>query len=337
MGLGMVNPSGAFFPRIFNRLRFPFARNVSSFERGKPVSVEIYVPDDFVMLNKSIKEIMSKYEKKLVISGILRNNELIIPNGDTVIQSGDIINLMSTPKNIDEFFKNAGLFNQKIKSVFTVGGSKISVHLARMLQEEGIDMKIIEQNETRCHEIIEVLNDNVEVVLADGTNEQILDEEGLSSYDACISLTNHDEENILVSLYAKSHNLDTIITKINNDRLNEILNELDLKAKISPDKLTVNHILYFTRAMRAKEENTIETLIKTMNDKMEILEFNVNESEDFTNKSIKELCIKKDILLNCIIRKNKVIVPTGDVVIEGDDKIIISTTTNIKSLERILR
>ena len=164
-----------------------------------------------------------------------------------------------------------------------------------------------------------------------------LDEERLSSYDACLSLTNQDEENILISLYAKTHNVGTVIPKINNDRLNDILDELDIKTRITPKKVTVNQILYFTRTMRAKEENTIERLRKTMNDKMEILEFSVNDNEDFVGKFIKELNIKNGILLASIIRKTKAIVPNGDVVIDGDDKIIIATKTNVKSLDRILR
>lgn len=333
----IINPELTTAKEIFNILRFPFAKSVSAFENGKAVSVEIKVPEACEISNKSVKDLMTEFDRKIIFAGILRDDELIIPNGESEILSGDRINIISSPKYIDDFFKKAGIFNQKVTSVFIVGGSRISFHLARMLSEDGVEVKIIERDEQRCKLLTQSLTGDIEIVKADGTNEQILDEEGISTYSACVALTNHDEENILVSLYAKTHSVETIITKINNDRLNDILNELGISTRIQPRRVTVNHILYFTRVMRAKEENTIERLRKTMNDKMEILEFNVNSSEDFTGKSIKELSIKNGILLASIIRRGKAIVPSGDVVIDGDDKIIIATKTNVKSLDRILK
>lgn len=333
----IINPELTTAKEIFNILRFPFAKTVSAFENGKAVSVEIEVPENSEITNKSVKDLMTEFDRKIIFAGILRGEDLIIPNGESVIMADDRINIISSPKNIDDFFKKAGIFNQKVTSVFIVGGSRISFHLARMLSEDGVEVKIIEKNENRCKLLTQSLTGDIEIVKADGTNEQILDEEGISSYSAFVALTNFDEENILVSLYAKSHEIETIITKINNDRLNGILDELGVSTRIQPRKVTVNHILYFTRVMRAKEENTIERLRKTMNDKMEILEFNVNNSEDFSGKSIKDLSIKNGILLASIIRKGKAIVPSGDVVIDGDDKIIIATKTNVKSLDRILK
>lgn len=333
----VINPELASAKEILNLLRFPYARKVSNFEKGRAVSVEIDVPENSDLSNKSVKDLMIKYGGKCIIAGLLRGDELIIPNGDTVIMDNDIINLISTPKNIDDFFKKVGIYNQKIRSVFIVGGSRISFHLARLLNEEGVSVKILENRESRCKHLMAGLADNIEIVKADGTDEQILAEERLSTYDACIALTNKDEDNILISLYAQTHGITTIIPKINNDKLYSILEKFDLSTKISPRKVTVNHILYFTRVMRAKEENTIERLRKTMKDKMEVLEFSVNNNEEFTGKCIKDLNLKSSIILASIIRKSKAIVPSGDVVIEGDDKIIISTKTNIKSLDRILK
>lgn len=334
----IINPELTTAKEIFNLLRFPFAKRVSAFENGKAVSVEIEVPEESEITNRYVKDLMTEFDRKIIFAGILREDgELIIPNGECMIMAADRINIISSPKYIDDFFKKAGIFNQKVTSVFIVGGSRTSFHLARMLSEDGVEVKIIEKSEKRCKLLTQSLTGDVEIVKADGTNEQILDEEGISSYSACVALTNLDEENILVSLYAKSHEIETIITKINNDRLSGILNELGISTKIQPRKVTVNHILYFTRVMRAKEENTIERLRKTMDDKMEILEFNVNENEEFTGKSIKELSIKNGILLASIIRRGRAIVPSGDVVIDGDDKIIIATKTNVKSLDRILK
>ena len=334
----VINPELATAKEILNLLRFPFATKVSSFEKGRAVGVEFKVPINSAISNKTVKDIMIEFGGKCIIAGVLKNNdEIIIPNGDTIIEDNDIINLISTPSNIYEFVNKIGILTEKIKSVFIIGGSRISFHLARMLSKEGVAVKIIEKRESRCRHLMEGLDNSVEIIMADGTNEQILSEERLPDYDACVSLTNLDEENIISSLYARSHGIGTIITKLNNDRLNDILTNLNLPKKISPKKIAVNNIIFFTRVFRAKEENTIERLRKSLNDKMEVLEFSVNNNPDFTGKCIKDLNLKSSIILASIIRQSTAIVPSGNEVIEGNDKIIISTKTNIKSLDKILK
>lgn len=334
----MINPEHAVAKDLFDRLRFPVAGEVSSFEMGKAVSVELKVHENSKIVGKTISNFMSENDLKVVIGAIYRDDNLIIPNGDTEIQEDDLISVISNPENVDDFLEAMGMRSEKARSVFIVGGSRIAYHLTNLLTEEGVDVKIIEEKPERCRYLAEKLDSKVEIVQADGTNELILAEEGIDSYDACLSLTGYDEENILISLYAKTTGVPTVITKLTNDRLDEILDKLELGKKVSPKQVTVNQVLYFIRSIRAKEENTIEKLRKTMNGKLEILQFDVNDDADFVGKAIKDLKIRSGVLIACVIRGNKVIVANGNLEIDGDDKIIIMTkSSGLKSLDSILR
>lgn len=333
----LVNPEFAVAKDLFYRLRFPYSSEVSYFEKGRVISVEVKIPEGSPAANKTISEFVENNDSKIIVGAILREDNLEIPNGESLILAGDVLNIISTPENIDSVIKNMGIPYKRVKSVLIVGGSRISYHLSNLLFDIGVDVKIVESSTIRCKELAERLNSNVEIVQADGTNEQVLAEEGIESYDACLTLTGHDEENILISLFAKTNGVGTVITKLNNDKLVEILDKLELNGKISPKKVTINQVLYFIRSNRAKEENTIEKLRKTMDDKLEILEFNVNGNDDFVSKEIKQLKIRPGVLIACIIRKGKIIIPSGEDYFDADDKVIVCAKSSVNSLDGILR
>lgn len=332
----VINPELATAKEIHNMLRFPFSRGVSTFEKGKVVSVEIEVSKIPEVVDKTIKQIVEEYDAKMVVSAILRGEELIIPKGDEVLKEGDVISLTSNPEVLDHFFKKVGIHSHRAKSVLIVGGSRIAYHLSRLLKDAGTKIKIIDSDESKCGILSEVI-ENAEVVNADGTQKQILEEEGLSNFDACLSLTGYDEENIIISLFAKSNGVKTIITKVNNENLYSVLDGINLNSKVSPKIVTTNHIIYFTRSLKSKEENTIERVRLAMDGKYEILEFNVNGNAELSNKAIKDLKLKDGVLITCIVRNGKAIIPNGDEVFEGEDKVIVATGSKIHSLDNILR
>ncbi len=343
-GLDMlINPELAVAEELFYRLKYPFSSTVFPFENGKVVSIEVKVPEDSGVANKSIVELVGGFESRIIVGAILRDGAiqkdglLEIPNGESIIHGNDLVNIISTPEVLDMATKKLGVANKKIRSVCIIGGSRVAHHLSKMLTNIHIGVKIIEADEERCRKLIAKLNSRVEIVYADGTNEQVLSEERIGSYDACITLTGHDEENIIVSLFAKEKGVGTVITKVNNDRLDVVLDKLELDSKISSKNVTVSQVLHFIRSFRSKQENTMEQLKKSMNNKLEILEFNIGEDKDFVGKSIKFLKIKSGILIGSIVRNGAVIVPSGDFIFEPYDKVIIYTKSGIRSLDRILR
>lgn len=333
----LINPELAAAEEIFYRLNYPYSSEVYTFENGNVVSLEVKIPEGSGIANKSIIELVGGFESRIIVGAILRNDTLEIPNGESIIKEGDLVNLISTPENIETASRKMGISTKKIRSVFIIGGSRIAHHLSKMLTKVNVNVKIVENNIERCEKLIEKLNSQVDIVHADGTNEQVLAEERVEAYDACITLMGHDEENIIISLFAKDKGVKTVLTKINNDRLDGVLNRLQLGSKVSSTKATVNQVLHFIRTCKFKDESTMEQLKKSMHDKLEILEFEIGADRDFVGKAIKNLKIKPGVLIGCIIRNGNVIVPSGSIAFEEDDKVIIFTKFSIKSLDRILR
>ena len=332
----IVNPEQATAEEIANLLRFPFATAVSSFEKGKVVSVEIRMPEDSPLIGKNIKDIVDEYSASLIVGAIVREDTVVIPRGNDVIEANDYVSFISTPNKIDAFFKKTGIFNQKVKSVLIIGGSRIAYYLARKLDEVGIKVKIIESRQERCQQLIEDL-DKAEIVNADGTQKQVLDEEGIETFDALVSLTGMDEQNIIVSLYAKSKEVETVISKVNNDTFDNIMEDIKLDTYISPKNVVANQIIYFTRSIKAQEESTIESVRKTMDNNLEILEFSVNEGNDLIGTMIKDMKLKDGTTIATIVRKKEIIIPNGEVCIEEGDKVIIATTRKVEELDKIVK
>ncbi len=333
----IVNPEQSAAEEIYNILRFPSALKVHSFEKGKVIAVELLVPEDCILCGLALKDLDTKFSEKVIISSVLRGEEVVIPDGEFALQAGDRINVVANPARLRVFFKEADIFNKRAKNVLIIGGSRISFYLSKLLVEDGIRVKIIEKTEKRCKELLETL-DKVEIIHADGAHKNVLDEENISSYDACIGLTNLDEQNIVISLYAKSKLVDTVISKVSTQTFIEILDDIDLNTYISPKEVVANQIVLYSRSIRATTEQSPVSLYKTLDDKAELLEYNVGEDEDFVGKAINQLKLKDDIIVASIIRKGQVVIPSGKEVLCEKDSIIVSATGKvIKKVEDILK
>lgn len=332
----IVNPEQAAASEIENLLRFPFATQVTSFEKGKVVSVEIKVPEECPIINKTVEEMVKDFSANIIVGAILRDGQVIIPGGQDIICANDYVNFISSPQKIDAFFKKADIFNRKVKSVLIIGGSRIAYHLSKSLVESGVKVKIIEKSAERCQLLLESL-EKVEVVHADGSQKQVLDEEGMSDFDAMVSLTDIDEQNIIISLYSKSKNVETVISKVNNDTFYNLLEDISLEACVSPKDVIANQIIYFTRSLKSKEDGKLESLRKMFDSKLEILEMDVSSESEVVGKEIKDLELKKDVVIASIIRKRSIVFPEGNVALEADDKIILATSRKIEEIDSILK
>lgn len=333
----VVNPELAAAEEIYNILRFPFAIQVFPFAKGKVMSVEIKIPSESLICGKNIKSLMGESKSKVLISSIIRKDRAIIPNGEFEINADDRINIVGTPAKIDAFFKEVKIYNKRVKSVLIIGGSRISFYLTRFLTGDNIKVKIIERDEKRCKELLSNL-EKVEVINADGVLKQVLDEENISGYDACIGLTGLDEQNIITSLYAKSKQVDTVISKVNNETFTEILDDIKLDTVVSPKQVIADQIVMYSRSLRVRSEHSLVRLYKIMEGKVELLEFNIGDNEKIVNKAIKDVKLKNEVLICSIIRGNQVIYPSGDEILLANDCIVVSAVDNVlQKVEDILK
>ena len=332
-----INPEYLAAHEISNIIKFPAAAKIESFSRRAFEIVEITLRQNSMLHGLSLKEMRAKFKTKCLICSVQRNDEVTIPDGNFVLNSGDKIGIAATPANIQEFLTEIGYIQKRIKSVMILGGSKTAIYLAKMLEASGVSVKIIEQNLEVCHQLSEELPKSV-IIHGDGAHQELLDEEGIASTDAFISLTGMDEENILISYYAASRGVPKVITKVSKDELFVMAEKLGLDSIITPKKIVADLIVRYARAIENTKGSNVETLYKLMDDKCEALEFKVQSGAKVTGIPLKYMKLKPMILIAGIIRGNQPITPTGDDIISlGDRVIIFSTDLHLNNLDDILR
>lgn len=337
LGLSMsVNPEREAAEEMFRILRFPSAKNVEIFAKGKVDLVSFVATSKCTLCGRPIKETFYKLKAETLICAIERGNEIIIPNGDTVIMENDTIVLIAEPREITPFFKEVNIPVTGVKNVMIIGGGRLALYLAVELQRHNINTTIIEKNQATAENLSFLLPD-ANIICGDGTNRSLLIEEGLLDVDAVCCLTGMDEENILLSLYAKSLTPETkTITKVNKISFQEVIRSLELGSVIYPKYITANLILQHVRARKNNIGNNIETLYKLIDNKVEALEFKVSEDSALLGKTLEELTFKQNVIVGCITRKDRVFIPHGkDTFKVGDSVIIVTTISGLSDLDDI--
>ena len=330
------NPELATALEIAQVLKFPSARSVESFAGGRARMAEFEITANNPLVGKNLQQISREYGSKILIGVVRRGTKIIIPHGDYVVESGDLIHIIADEQEIASFCKKIKIFKRKAKSAFIVGGGKIVYYLAQELIRSGVSVKIVEKEEERAQELSELLP-SATVIIGNGTDQDVLDEEDLKNSDACITLTGMDEENVMISLYAKQSKVDKIVTKIDRPTILKMVNMLGLGTVVSPRNVISNHIVRFVRSYSSARGEGANTLYKIGN-KAEALEFTVLSGFKGANIPLKQLTLKKNVLIGGIVRDNEFILPSGDSTIKvGDRVIVVSEEKQFTELSQILR
>ena len=336
MGLDMVvNPELETAREIYRLLRYPAAIGIDTFAKGRVDMAEMIVPEGSVLAGLSIRDIPKKLATRILVCAVQHGEEIYIPKGEHTLYAGDRIHFTASHDHLFNFFKKVD-HHEKIKNVLIIGGGRIGYYLARLCIEAGMSVKIIERDRDTASELTELVP-KARVILGDGTDLNLLEEENFGAADACVAVTGIDEENIIISLYAKSQKTQKIITKVSKTSLTNMLESVGLSSIVSPKTVTANLILSYVRAMQSNEESNVQTLYKLVDDKVEAVEFYVSRKSDVTGIPLKDLRLKKDVLICCIIRNNNVIFPGGtDMILPGDNIIVTTTQEKIADLDDIL-
>lgn len=336
LGINMiVNPEYTSAAEISRMLRFPAAINTETFAKGRIELIEFQVGEDSVLAGKSLIDIYKELKIKVLICAVQRGEEVFIPNGDFVLQAGDRIHITASHKDLAKFVRETGVMNRKIKSAMLIGGGRISFYLARLLLESGMSVKIIEQDLEKCRSLAETLP-NADVVHGDGTDRQVLQEEGIDRVDAIVALTGIDEENMVISMYAKTQNVGKIVTKINRISFADLMDSTGNYSIVTPQNITADMIISYARAMKSAQDTEMRTLYRIVNDQAEAMEFVVNRDSALTEMPLRELRLKNNTLIAAIARGNRMFIPDGQSRLEKGDTVIVVTTERITTLTDIL-
>ncbi len=337
LGLEMIiNPELAAATEIARLLRFPTAIHIDTFAKGRVEILKFKIGEDSELNNLKVMELGSKLNCDVLICGVEREDKAFIPGGDFELLSGDLVSIVSSPENAVAFFKKIGVKTNRVKDTMIVGGGPTAYYLAYQLIKSGIKVKLIEKNNDRCMELCDLLP-KAEVINGDGTNNSLLVENGLEQSDSFVALTNIDEENVLLSLFARKKMKGKIVTKINRIAYDDVISELNLDSTIYPKNITAEYIVRFVRAKTNSLGSNIETMHSILDGKAEALEFQIDDNSPVADVTIENLHLKKDILIACIHRNGAVIIPRGkDVIKTGDTVIVITTTKGFKNINDIL-
>ena len=333
-----INPELAAAREIARLLRFPSAIKIEPFAKGRIELLKFLIPEHSLLNDMRVMDVVNRLKSNVLICVVERGNDVVIPDGNFVMKKGDKISFIASHQESADFFKKAGVDNNIVKSAMFVGGGKLTHYLCRLLEDTKIKIKIIERDEERCRQLSELLPKAM-IIHGDGTDEQLLLEEGIRQTEAFASLTGFDEENIMLSLYASSQSKAKLITKVNKIAFENVINSLNIGSLIQPKMLTAEIILQYVRAMQnSMGSSNIETLYKIAADKAETLEFRVKEGSPVLGIPLEKLKLIDNLLVACINRGGTIITPRGkDTVEAGDTVIVVTTHTGLNDLTDILR
>ena len=333
-----VNPEMT-VARFSRLLLVPSASKVETFVKGRVELIEFPVIRDSSLVGMSLAQMYAKYQIKVLVCAVERESDVFIPDGEYVMQSGDRLHMAASHAEINDFFKTLGhkKAQTKIRRVLICGGGRVSYYLATRLCNMGMQVKIIEKDSEKCENLCEILP-KVTIINGDASDHDLLIEEGIEETDAFIALTGMDEENIIMALFAQSQQVPKVIVKIDEERRARMVEDFGLDSVVSAKTATADAILSYVRARRNSQGSAnVETMYQLVDGKVEALEFAIKAKTRYTDIPLKELSLKSNNLIACIVRNRKIIYPSGDDCIRvGDNVIVVTMEKQIQDIEEIL-
>lgn len=338
LGISMiVNPEMDTAHEIFNLINLPSIAQAEHFAKGRVLLVEIVVEKGCALVGETLISLGKKLATKTLICAVQRGDTVTIPSGNFVIEEGDRIHLTADANALRNFLSEIHLVTSPLKHIMIVGGSKLGYYLADELSAKKFQVKLIESDKATAEVLAESLP-RVTIIHGNGTQHDLLLEEGIEAMDAFVALTNIDEENMILSMFANKMKVKKAITQIKSDDLYDMLEELGIKNNVSPKDIVANRIISYARALANTRGSNVLTLHRLVGGRVEAVEFSAKKKEKFYNKPLRELNIKENCLVACITRGSEVIIPDGSTQIQlGDNVVVVTTHKNFDDLADIFQ
>lgn len=337
LGLSMaINPEFAAAQEVSRLVQIPSALEVDTFAKGRVNLIKIEIPEESVLDQLMLADFSKEIGPDALVCIVEREKEVFIPGGGFVLQAGDRIYVTMQISAVNGFLNKIGIKAKPIRKVMIAGGGTFGYYLGRILTEARMQVKIIEQNEARCMELNELIPKAM-IINGNATDKQLMLEEDIETTDAVIAVTNLDEENLLLALYANKVSNAKIITRINRLSFEDVLGDMPIGSTVTPKDITAEYIIRYVRSMQNSYGSNVETLYRMVDNQVEALEFTVDTDARVTKAAIGELKIKKNTLICSISRNKKIIRPTGrDSILPGDSVIVVTTNRGLNGIDEIL-
>lgn len=318
-----VNPEKQAAAEIARLLRYPGFLKRDTFAKSRVEIVELRIEENSKLCNVALNDMNGIVKCKILVCAVLRNGKAIMPGGDFVLKKGDRIFVTASTETLTVLLKNLGVITHKVKRVILCGGGRASYYLAKQLQRSGIRVQLIERDLERCNQLAAILPDTC-IIHGDASSHFLLESEGISDCDAIVTMTGLDELNMVISLYGTSCGVPQVITKLGRMDNANILGNLALGSVISPKELCCNIIVRYVRAMK-NQTGAALTVHSIADGQAEAVEFLADDSTLHCGEPLKNLRLKKGVLVVCITRGARQEIPNGDSSFERGDTLIIVT------------
>ena len=305
-----VNPERQAASEIVRLLRYPGFLKRDTFAKGRVEIVELRIDAKSKLCNVALNDMYKIVKCKILVCAVLREGKAVAPNGMFVLREGDRIFVTASTNTLTILLKNLGIISHKVKRVMLCGGGRVSYYLAKLLENSGIGVQIIEKNPERCSQLAAMLP-RASIIQGDASNQFLLDQEGISSCDAMATLTGLDELNMILSLYGNSNGVSQVITKLGHIDNANILGNLSLGSVVSPKELCCNTIVQYVRAMK-NQTGAALTVYAIADGQAEAMEFLADSTTKNCGVPLKDLKLKKGVLVVGIVKGAKIEIPNGD-------------------------
>ena len=332
-----INPDHVTAEEISRVLQFPAATQVDTFSDCGLEIVTFRIGETSRLSGIELKRLSSVFGQKVLVCCAERDGDVRIPDGSFVLRAGDRISVTAPPKVLRKFFISSGVYQKPVKSILLLGGSRIAEYLTLLLESSGIAVTIIEKDYKRCQELAESLR-MADIVCADGADTTVLAQSGLSEADGFVALTNFDEDNIILSMYADKAGVEKVVSKVNNDKFITFLRDVFPDTTLSPKNLVAERIEGYVRGLaHASDKSTIEALYHLGSQNVTATEFVVGSKAACVGKTLTELRLKPGVLLAAVVRRGKSFTPDGKTVLNpGDKAVVVTAGHSILDLDDIL-
>lgn len=322
----MVNPEYEAAKQIFYMLKYPTAIKVESFSNNQFNILEVIINENSILRGVSLIESKNYIDFPSLVCLVERQGNVFVPRGNYVFEVGDKVHITASNKNLKKFYKllgNKANLEKKVTSSLIIGASKIAYYLVDFLQKASFYTKVIEIDKEKAITLSETYPE-IDVIWADGSDRDTLIEEGIQTFDSCISLTGLDEENIIINLYADKLGIKKTVAKVNRASLKQIAEDIGQYSYITPKEIVGNIIKKYTKSLQGSRASDIENFYRIANSKAEVIEFKITSDHSrVIGTKLKDLNINNNTLIAFIIRNNKQIFPNGDDEIKVNDNVVV--------------
>lgn len=312
----IVSPEVEAAKTIVNSIQHGATSDIFNITENKVQLRDLYIDETHFLLNKKLKDIKGTLKEEFIVAGIIREDELIIPDGETLVQEGDHVFLAASVKTFEKILSKTGTPKKRIKSIIVAGAGRTGRYVIELLHSLGRNLKVVDKDYELCKKIAAEFP-NAIVINGDISDQSLFEDEHFGNCDLIVATTSNEELNILTAVYAKSQGVKKAIALVNKTNYIHISSELGINVTVSPKLSSVNAILKYMR------RGNVLNVFQIFDGRAEVTEFNLKDGNILCGKMVKDVKFPLGSLVITVSRDKNYFIPDGNFVFRANDRIVI--------------